>query len=199
MLNLIDCSSLPTTASMLVITQLPILYLYRYNNPVEASSLIKQARHEAALTQAQLARAAGTSQPTLAAYEAGAKSPSVRTLNRIIRAAGGSLVVTLRSAPPARGQLLGDLRAHAKEISASARKHRIRNVRVFGSAARGEETPASDVDLLVDFDVAKHGVLPLITFAQDVGAIVGREVDATTVDLLRDDVRANALIEAVPL
>jgi uncharacterized protein len=88
---------------------------------------------------------------------------------------------------------------HAREISASARRHRIRNVRVFGSVARGQETAASDVDLLVDFDAAKQGVVPLIAFAREVGAIVGRDVDATTADLLRDDVRAHALIEAVPL
>jgi len=72
-------------------------------------------------------------------------------------------------------------------------------VRVFGSAARGEETAASDVDLLVDFDAARHGVLPLAGFAQDVRRIVGREVDVTTVELLRDEVRERALAEAVPL
>lgn len=72
-------------------------------------------------------------------------------------------------------------------------------MRVFGSAARGDETSSSDVDLLVDFDAAKHGVLPLAGFASDVRTIIGRDVDATTVDLLRDAVRKEALIEAVPL
>lgn len=166
---------------------------------MDASSLIKQARQRAGLTQAQLARAAGTSQPTLAAYETDAKSPSVRTLDRIIRSAGGVLDVTLRSAPPAQGQLLGELRAHAREIRTSAGRFRMRNIRVFGSAARGAETDESDVDLLVDFDPAKHGVVPLIRFATEVSAIIGRDVDATTVQLLRDEVRDQALIEAVPL
>ena len=72
-------------------------------------------------------------------------------------------------------------------------------MRVFGSAARGDETSASDVDLLVDFDAAKHGVLPLVGFANDVRAIMRRDVDATTIDLLRDEVRKQALAEAVPL
>jgi predicted nucleotidyltransferase/DNA-binding XRE family transcriptional regulator len=166
---------------------------------VDASALIKEARRRAGLTQAQLARAAGTSQPSLAAYESGAKSPSVRTLDRIVRASGASLDVRLRAVPIARGRLLAELRAHAEEIQGAARRRRIRNVRVFGSAARGEETPASDVDLLVDFDASKHGVLPLVGFASDVRAIIGRDVDATTVDILRDEVRKAALAEAVPL
>ncbi|MSZ58273.1 MAG: helix-turn-helix domain-containing protein [Actinobacteria bacterium] len=58
---------------------------------------IKEARTRAGLTQAQLAHAAGTSQPTLSAYESGAKSPSVRTRDRIVRATGASLDVRLAS------------------------------------------------------------------------------------------------------
>lgn len=166
---------------------------------MDAPALIKQVRHRAGMTQTQLADAAGTSQPTLAAYEAGAKSPSVRTLDRIVRAAGGSLEVRLRRAPAAQGELLAELQTHSLEIRRAAQKRRIRNIRVFGSAARGEETTTSDVDLLVDFDISRHGVLPLVGFARDVAEIMGREVDATTSELLRDEVRARALLEAVPL
>jgi hypothetical protein len=45
------------------------------------------------------------------------------------------------------GQLLEERRAEIKRIAA---KHGARNVRVFGSVARGEAGPNSDVDLLVD-------------------------------------------------
>lgn len=166
---------------------------------MDAASLIKQARIRAGMSQVALARAAGTSQPTLAAYESGAKSPSVRTLDRIIRSTGSSLSVTLRQAPVAQGELLDELRSYADQIRQAARRRRVRNVRVFGSAARGDETPTSDVDLLVDFDAERYGVLPLAGFASDVRAIIGREVDATTSDLLRDEVRKHALAEAVPL
>lgn len=166
---------------------------------MDAAALIKEARARAGFTQSQLAHAAGTSQPTLAAYESGAKSPSVRTLDRLVRAAGVTLDVSLGSAPAARGELLAELRVHAREIRVAAQTRLIRNVRVFGSAARGEESAASDVDLLVDFDAERHGLLPLIGFASDVRAIMGRPVDATTVQLLRDEVRQEALKEAVPL
>lgn len=58
-----------------------------------AGNLIKLARHDAGLSQRELARRAGTSQATLSAYEAGRKSPSFETLVRVIRAAGQDLRV----------------------------------------------------------------------------------------------------------
>ena len=59
---------------------------------------VRELRRSADLTQAELARAAGTSQPTIAAYESGRKSPSLRTLSRIARAVGLEAVVVF---PPA--------------------------------------------------------------------------------------------------
>jgi transcriptional regulator with XRE-family HTH domain len=49
---------------------------------------IRELRVRAGITQAVLARAAGTSQPTIAAYEAGRKSPSVNTVRRLARSVG---------------------------------------------------------------------------------------------------------------
>ena len=60
-----------------------------------AGNLIKLARHDAGLSQRELARRGATSQATLSAYEAGRKSPSFETLVRIIRAAGQDLRVRL--------------------------------------------------------------------------------------------------------
>ncbi len=48
---------------------------------------------------------------------------------------------------------LADLRGHRQEILRIAAKHGARNVRVFGSVARGEAHPESDVDLLVEWDL----------------------------------------------
>ncbi len=47
----------------------------------------------AGMTQAELAGAAGTSQPTIAAYEGGSKSPTLRTLERLARAAGVESII----------------------------------------------------------------------------------------------------------
>lgn len=54
---------------------------------------IRLLRDLSDLTQAELAEAAGTSQPTIAAYEAGRKSPTLRTLRRLAEAAGLEAVV----------------------------------------------------------------------------------------------------------
>ena len=55
---------------------------------------VRLIRHQAALTQDELARAAGTSQPAIASYEAERKSPTLRTLQRLADASG--VLVDLR-------------------------------------------------------------------------------------------------------
>lgn len=56
--------------------------------------LIRRAREDASLTQAQLAERSATSQATLSAYESGRKSPTAATLARILAAAGYRLTAT---------------------------------------------------------------------------------------------------------
>lgn len=59
-----------------------------------ASTLLRDARRSAGLTQAELARLSGTSQATLSAYEHGRKVPSASTLGRVLGAAGHRLTTT---------------------------------------------------------------------------------------------------------
>ena len=66
-------------------------YLFGYTHGM---NVIRELRRQAGLTQAQLAAAAGTSQPTIAAYESGTKSPRVRTLWRIARSVGLEPVIS---------------------------------------------------------------------------------------------------------
>lgn len=61
-------------------------------------NVIRRLRERAGLTQAELAERAGTSQPTVAAYESGRKSPSLQTLQRLADSAGLNLDV--RFHPP---------------------------------------------------------------------------------------------------
>jgi transcriptional regulator with XRE-family HTH domain len=61
-----------------------------------ARSLIEQARTAAGLTREELARRAGTSRPTLSAYEHGRKAPRLDTAERILGVAGFSLAVEPR-------------------------------------------------------------------------------------------------------
>lgn len=56
--------------------------------------MVKDLREAVGLTQVELAQRAGTSQPTIAAYESGSKSPTLRTLSRLAAAAGHEAMVT---------------------------------------------------------------------------------------------------------
>ena len=58
-----------------------------------AAHLLRAARVRAGLTQAELARRAGTSQPVISAYEHGRRDPTVQTLARLLAAAGADLVL----------------------------------------------------------------------------------------------------------
>ncbi|MCY3761663.1 MAG: helix-turn-helix transcriptional regulator [Gemmatimonadetes bacterium] len=57
-------------------------------------NLVARLRRSAGLTQAALAELAGTSQPTIAAYETGTKRPNLRTLQRLASAVGQSVHVS---------------------------------------------------------------------------------------------------------
>jgi uncharacterized protein len=168
---------------------------------VDAADLLLQARRSAGLTQAELARRAGTSQAMVARYEAGAASPTVRTLRRLLRAAGRELELSAATADTGIPvvPLAKALREYRAEINAAAERVGAGNVRVFGSVARGEDTPESDVDLLVDFPVRERGLLPLLTLAEQVERLVGRPVDVAAVEVMAEPVRERALAEAVPL
>jgi uncharacterized protein len=165
---------------------------------VDSSELLLEARRSAGLTQAELARRANTSQAMVARYETGVASPTVRTLRRLLRAAGRDLELSSRS-PKIASPVAITLREHRAEISAAAERVGAHNVRVFGSVARGEDTAESDVDLLVDFPVRERGLLPLLTLAEQVEKLVGRRVDVAAVEVMAEPVRDRALAEAVPL
>lgn len=70
---------------------------------MRAAELIKQVRKAAGLTQAELARRAGTSQPVISAYEHGHRDPSVSTLRRILNAASARLELGFRMVEGAGG------------------------------------------------------------------------------------------------
>jgi predicted nucleotidyltransferase/DNA-binding XRE family transcriptional regulator len=167
----------------------------------DAGVLLVQVRREAGLTQAELARRAETSQAMVARYETGAASPTVRTLARLLRAAGHELELSGPAADPhvSRSPVAALLRKHRAEIRAAAEAVGAANVRVFGSVARGDDTSESDVDLLVDFPAAERGLFPLLKLAGEIERLVGRPVDVAAVEVMAEPVRERALAEAIPL
>ena len=70
-------------------------------------------------------------------------------------------------------------------IHALAAQHRARSVAVFGSVARGEDTQASDIDFLVQFD-SDASLSDLIRLQQDLEALLGCPVDVVSVGGLKD-------------
>ena len=90
---------------------------------MDAARAIRRARSRAGLSLRGLARLAGTSHSTLAAYEAGRKVPTVDTLVRIVRAAGYEFDVRLAPVvggadPAARGRELEDVLGLAEQFPA---------------------------------------------------------------------------------
>jgi uncharacterized protein len=94
---------------------------------------------------------------------------------------------------------LEDLRSSNKEqIIRLAATYGVHNIRVFGSVARGDSSPASDIDFLVDLDPDRI-LMDLGGLLTDLQEILHAPVDVTTERMLRPKVRDRALREAVPL
>ena len=83
-----------------------------------------------------------------------------------------------------------------REIEAVAAAHGARDVRVFGSVARGEERPDSDVDFLVTLEPGRS-LLDLARLEIQLEGLLGRPVEVVTPSSLREPVRSTALRESV--
>jgi predicted nucleotidyltransferase len=90
------------------------------------------------------------------------------------------------------------IRARREEILAIARRHGVTELRVFGSAARGEATAASDIDFLVEVGTRRTPFFPGGLIA-DLESLLGCRVDVTTPDALYGPLRDRILREAVTL
>jgi predicted nucleotidyltransferase len=79
-----------------------------------------------------------------------------------------------------------------------ARKHGVGSVKVFGSFARGEAGPDSDVDFLIEVTGKTTPWFPGGLLA-DLEDLLGRRVDVAERETLRPEIRDRVLQEAVPL
>jgi len=90
------------------------------------------------------------------------------------------------------------LKAKREEILRVAAKRGARNVRIFGSVARGEADEASDIDILVDLE-PDRSLLDLGGLWSELNELLGRKVEVVTEKGLRERIRDRVLREAVPL
>jgi len=83
------------------------------------------------------------------------------------------------------------------EIAAICRRYQVRELCVFGSAARGEMRPNSDIDLLVDFlPEARPGLLGLSAMMREFSGLLGRRVDLAVKPALKPLVRTSVLADS---
>jgi uncharacterized protein len=82
-------------------------------------------------------------------------------------------------------------------IAAICRRYQVRELSLFGSAARGEMRPDSDFDFLVDFlPGARPGLLGVAAMMRELTVLLGRRVDLAVKPALKPLVRAGVLAEA---
>jgi uncharacterized protein len=170
----------------------------------EVAVLLRDARLHAGLSQAELAERASTSQSAINRYERGLVEPSIATLRRLLLACGVELKLGLLPASSSGDQprpgrnLRALLKRQRMRVIELARRRGAINVRVFGSVARKEDTPESDIDLLVDLEPG-HTILDLVGLRRELTEALGVSVDVTTVGMLKKHLRPRILAEAIPL
>ena len=170
---------------------------------VTPGQLIRDARRGARLSQTDLARRAGVAQSVISAYEADRREPGMAMLSKLIEATGHQLTLNVEPLP---GRRLGlpdtplgrRLRRHRRAVIDLGEGRGIRNIRVFGSVARGDDHQGSDIDLLVDVDDGV-GLVGLAGVARELSDLLGVPVDVVPADSLKRSIRAGVFAEAVPL
>ena len=94
-------------------------------------------------------------------------------------------------------EILERVKAERDRIYEIAARHGARNIRIFGSVARGEERAESDLDLLIDFE-PDRSLLDIVALKTELEALLGIPVDvAEPVSLhryIRDRVTAEAVL-----
>ncbi len=144
-----------------------------------ASQLVRAARLDRGMSQAELSRAAGMSQPNVAAIETGTRTPSDDALRRLLLAADYRPSLAVEE--------------NAEEIVDVGALYGLRDIRVFGSVATGADHFTSDIDLLVRVDRGR-GYFDIAAFTNAIEGLTGFPVD-----VIVDDDRRPAFLALTPM
>ena len=93
---------------------------------------------------------------------------------------------------------LTKLKKYKKEILKIASLHGVKNIKVFGSVARGEQNQNSDIDFVVEMKKGKT-ILNRIALMQDLKNLLGQEVDVVTYKSLRERIKQDIIKDSVEI
>ncbi len=154
---------------------------------MEVAPLIRDARHAAGITQLELARHASTAQPAVAAYESGARTPTLATLTRLLGACEHDIEVLARPRVRRGAASLAELASTIEEdLEEGRERDALRLLFGFADDFRGSSRPGK-IALLADdppptgdarFDAALAGVAEL--FAAEAAIPAPEWVDGPT-------------------
>lgn len=144
---------------------------------------LRTRRAAAGLSQRALADASGVTQPMIAALERGSRLPSHATRAAIESA--------LRPRPSAL------LRTRRNDVLRALERAGVSDARVFGSIARGRDTPDSDIDVLVTFPETAS-IVALLSLEEELANVLTVPVDLVS-SRGSGAVVERALTEAAPL
>lgn len=188
------------------------MYFVLVNDLLDIGASLTAQRRALGISQRELAEQLGTSQQQIARWEtSGYRNASLER----VAAAADALQVTGYDLPLAAeapavyatapvdapaavspvqdlGQIAVRLREHGDVLRD---KYEFQRLAVFGSFARGEQTPESDVDFLVD--VEHPNLFDLASASLWLEEILGRDVDLVRPPLIRERIRDRVLGEAV--
>lgn len=91
----------------------------------------------------------------------------------------------------------GDLHVDAASLAEVCRRYSVRELSLFGSAARGEARPESDIDIMVEFEPGvRVGLVKFESLVEELTALAGRSVDLVTKRGLTPSARPEVLKDA---
>jgi predicted nucleotidyltransferase len=93
---------------------------------------------------------------------------------------------------------LDDLRHRRAEILTIAARYGAKNISLFGSLARGENSTSSDIDLLADFEEGRS-LLDRLALERELQTLLGAKVDVASRCGLKRRIRPKVLADALPL
>lgn len=99
-------------------------------------------------------------------------------------------------APYTTGRKTSPLNVPKRSLERLCRRHGVRRLGVFGSAARGDMTGSSDVDLLVEFDdESRTSLFDVVRLQEELSHLFGRKVDLATPAILENPYRRHAVLK----